>query len=314
MSSIIYYSNFCDKSKTILTKLAKSKINEDIHFICIDKRIKTGPATWHIVLETGDKVLLPPQVNRVPALLLLNKGHQVLYGDQILQHLQPLDNAANAAATGFNGEPCAFSLCGGELGGFGVVSDTYSYLDQTPDELAAKDGTGGLRQLHNYATIDFNQKIETPPDTYSPDKIGQISVEQMQQQRMNEVKIENSPLNPDQGRRQQQQQQQAPQQQQRQPYQEQQFQQYYPPQGPSPQMMALQQQQQQQFITSGNMGGQYRAPPQQMEYSRMQQAPSLQQQQSYQQPATSQFQYNQPYQQQQYSGEYRRTTRQNYAL
>ncbi len=141
-----------------------------------------GSGAWHIVTESGEKVLLPPQVNRVPALLLLNKGHMVLYGEQILQHFQPKNVALNNEATNFNGEPNSFSLGRESMGGFGVASDNYSFLDQSADELSAK-GNGGMRQLYNYATIDVVDKIETPPDNYSPDKVGSVSLEQLQQKR-----------------------------------------------------------------------------------------------------------------------------------
>lgn len=189
MSSIIYYSNSCDRCKSVLTALSKSRVQDDIHFICIDKRVRAanGSGAWHIVMENGEKVLLPPQVNRVPALLLLNKGHQVLYGEQILQHFQPKNIALNNEATGFNGEPNAFSLGRESMGsGFGVASDNYSFLDQSADELSAK-GNGGMRQLYNYATIDYVDKIHTPPDNYSPDKVGSVSLEQLQQKRQMEI-------------------------------------------------------------------------------------------------------------------------------
>ena len=186
MSSIIYYSNSCDRCKSVLTALSKSQVSNDIHFLCIDKRVKSGTGAWHILTETGEKVLLPPQVNRVPALLLLNKGHMVLYGDQILQHFQPKNVALNNEATGFNGEPNAFSLGRESMGGFGVASDNYSFLDQSADELSAK-GNGGMRQLYNYATIDVVDKIETPPDNYSPDKVGSVSLEQLQQKRQMDI-------------------------------------------------------------------------------------------------------------------------------
>jgi hypothetical protein len=187
MSSIIYYSNSCDRCKAVLTALSKSQVSNDIHFLCIDNRVKSSTGAWHIITETHEKVLLPPQVNRVPALLLLNKGHQVLYGDQILQHFQPKNVALNDQATGFNGEPNAFALGRESMGsGFGVASDNYSFLDQSADELSAK-GNGGMRQLYNYATIDLVDKIETPPDTYSPDKVGSVSLEQLQQKRQSDI-------------------------------------------------------------------------------------------------------------------------------
>jgi len=196
MSSIIYYSNSCDRCKSVLTALSKSRVQDDIHFLCIDKRVRAanGSGAWHIVTETGEKVLLPPQVNRVPALLLLNKGHMVLYGEQILQHFQPKNVALNNEATGFNGEPNAFSLGRESMGGFGVASDNYSFLDQSADELSAK-GNGGMRQLYNYATIDTVDKIETPPDNYSPDKVGSVSLEQLQQKRQMDIQNQQTQQN-----------------------------------------------------------------------------------------------------------------------
>jgi len=192
MSSIIYYSTHCDKSKAVLTALSKSQVSNEIHFLCIDKRVKSSNGSVHILTETGEKVLLPPQVNRVPALLLLNKGHMVLYGDQILQHFQPKNVALNDQATGFNGEPNAFALGRESMGsGFGVASDNYSFLDQSADELSAK-GNGGMRQLYNYATIDIVDKIETPPDNYSPDKVGSVSLEKLQQQRNSDIQQPNA--------------------------------------------------------------------------------------------------------------------------
>lgn len=296
MSCIIYYSNHCDKSKAVLTTLSKSRLQDEIHFLCIDKRVRSGPSSWHIVTETGEKVLLPPQVNRVPALLLLNKGHQVLYGDQILQHFQPKDAALNAAATNNNGEPNAFSLGRESMGGFGVASDNFSFLDQSADELSAK-GNGGMRQMYNYATIDIIDKIETPPDNYSPDKVGSVSLEQLQQQRNSEIKNasgggsggvngvyssaggggggfrqENVVVRPQQ---QQQQQQQFQGQQQQQ--QQQQYQQYSQPQQQqqmNPNQRGQPLPQPQQYAPVGTPPQQavaavYRAPPQQTEYSRL---------------------------------------------
>jgi hypothetical protein len=188
MSSILYYSNFCDKSKKILQTLAKSNIKEELHYLCIDKRVKSPTGSWYIVLENGEKIIMPPQVNRVPALLLMKQGHQVLYGEQILSHLQPRDTAINMAATNNNGEPSPFSLNDDCIGGFGVASDTFSYWDQSSEDLSAK-GNGGMRQLYNYATIDSNIRIEAPKEDYTPDKIGSISLENLQQQRNSEIQM-----------------------------------------------------------------------------------------------------------------------------
>ena len=152
MSCILYYSKYCEVSKKYLQILSKSNIQKDIHFICIDKRVKESNNKTFIILENGQKIILPENVTRVPALLLLNQGYQVLYGEQIIEHLKPRQEAEVRQATQNNMEPMAFSLGGG--GSFGdIVSDQYSFLDQAPEDLEAK-GNGGMRQMHNY--VDLN--------------------------------------------------------------------------------------------------------------------------------------------------------------
>jgi len=150
MSCILYYSKYCDVSKKYLQMLSKSNVQKDIHFICIDKRVKDSNNKTYIILENGQKIILPENVTRVPALLLLTQGYQVLYGEQILQHLKPRQEVEVKQATQNNMEPMAFSFGGGFNN---IVSDQYSFLDQAPEDLEAK-GNGGMRQMHNY--VDLN--------------------------------------------------------------------------------------------------------------------------------------------------------------
>ena len=89
MSSILYYSNFCEHSKKLLQQISKANVTSDIHFICIDKRVKDTNNKTFIVLENGQKIIMPENVNRVPALLLLNQGYNVLYGEAIINHFKP---------------------------------------------------------------------------------------------------------------------------------------------------------------------------------------------------------------------------------
>jgi hypothetical protein len=158
MSSILYYSKYCEVSKKYLQLLSKSNVQKDVHFICIDKRVKDSNNKTYIILDNGQKIILPENVTRVPALLLLNNSYNVLYGDQILQHLKPRQEVEVRQATQNNMEPMAFSLGGGD-----IVSDQYSFLDQDPEELEAK-GNGGMRQMHNYVDLHtaFSGKISEP--------------------------------------------------------------------------------------------------------------------------------------------------------
>jgi hypothetical protein len=150
MSYILYYSKYCEVSKKYLQLLSKSNVQKEIHFICIDRRVKDANNKTYIILENEQKIILPDNITRVPALLLLNEGYQVLYGDQILQHLKPRQEVEVRKATQNNMEPMAFSFGGGFSN---IVSDQYSFLDQSPEDLESK-GNGGMRQMHNY--VDLN--------------------------------------------------------------------------------------------------------------------------------------------------------------
>jgi len=187
MSSILYYSNFCEHSKKLLQTISKSDISKDIHFICIDKRTKDSNNKIYIILENGQKIIMPENVNRVPALLLLNQGYNVLYGEAILQHLKPRQQEMIKKATQNNLEPMAFGFSGSGFGN--ITSDHYSFLDMDSESLSAK-GNGGMRQMHNYVDLNYSDTISTPEDDHDykgSNKIsGNLTVEQLQQQREQE--------------------------------------------------------------------------------------------------------------------------------
>ena len=66
------------------------------------------------------------------------------------------------------------------------MSDNYSYLDQSNESMSAK-GDGGLRQMHSFVTLQHNDKINTPPEDYEPDKVGQVDLGKLQAQRDSEI-------------------------------------------------------------------------------------------------------------------------------
>lgn len=189
MSSVLYYSNFCPHSQTLLKSVSKWAISQDqIHFICIDRREKDPNGKTFVYLENNSKVVLPENVTKVPALLLLNQGFRVLYGDDINRYLEPPQKNQVQSATMNDMEPMAFSFGGGGLGN--VVSDNFSFLDQSPDDMTAS-GSGGLRQIHSYALLDHNDKISTPEDDVGykgSNKISKdLTVEKLQEQRNSEL-------------------------------------------------------------------------------------------------------------------------------
>lgn len=194
MSTILYYSKFCKHSEKIIQSLSKTQIAKDIHFICIDNRIKEGNRTL-IVLANNQKIVMPPNVTKVPALLLIADNYKVIYGDDaILAHLKPRQVETVKQATLNNMEPSAFGF--GSFGGFGsgIASDNYSFLDMDSDALGTK-GDGGMRQMHSYVSLNesFNNfQIPTPTDdtNYKTDESGDgkmreggVKIEDLQKQR-----------------------------------------------------------------------------------------------------------------------------------
>ena len=72
--------------------------------------------------------------------------------------------------------------------GSGIVSDNYSFLDQNDEDLSVK-GNGGVRQMHNYVSLNdsMNMTMHLPTDDteYKTDKLkdGEMSVEALQRKR-----------------------------------------------------------------------------------------------------------------------------------
>ena len=181
MSSVLYYSKYCENCKKLLYQLGKSNIQKNIHFLSIDKRINRGNKIY-IILDNGNEIYMPPNIVSVPTLLLLNRGNKILVGDDVINFFKPQISQEKIQATKNNMEPLAFSMF--EMGT--SMSDTYSYLDQTPGEMEAK-GEGGLRQMHSFVKLNHNDKIETPPEDYEPDKVGQVDMGKLQASREAEI-------------------------------------------------------------------------------------------------------------------------------
>jgi hypothetical protein len=173
--SILYYSNFCEPSKKLLQKVAKTKLNREIHFICIDKRQRDSKGNTILFLES-EQVMLPSQVTKVPALYIM-ETKQALIGDDIYDYLLPKEVAINQVATGGNGEPECYSIFG-----MNRMSDSYSFWDQSASELSAS-GNGGMRQIKQFATLEDQSSIHCPPEDHVPDKVGSNDFEKYKQER-----------------------------------------------------------------------------------------------------------------------------------
>lgn len=164
MPEICYYSNYCDPSKKLLQKISRTKLQNNIHFISIDHREQSRDGNVYIIFNQ-ERLILPKAVAKVPALYFTDTN-KVLFGEDIYSYLIPKEQALTHAATAGNGEPECFSIqsmC--------QMSDMYSFLDQSPEDLYAK-GNGGMRQLRHFSSLEETGSIHTPEEDYVPDKVG----------------------------------------------------------------------------------------------------------------------------------------------
>jgi hypothetical protein len=167
--------------------VSKNELRNKISFICIDKRTRDAKNNQiYVILENGSKVIMPPNVHSVPALLLVKQNYHVIYGDEIMNYYKPHVEETTNAAQGYQGEPMAFSIS--PSNGTNIVSEQYTFYHMTPEELSSK-GKGGARQMHNYVSaVTDTLFIQTPPDTYRPDKLSNsVTIDTIQSQRNQEV-------------------------------------------------------------------------------------------------------------------------------
>ena len=186
--NILYYSNYCENSKKVIQYISKNGLIDKLNAICIDKRTvdkTTGQVL--IQLENGQKVMLPPNVHSVPAMLVRDKNYLAVYGGEIIKYFHGAVQEKNVVAQRHNGEPVGISLTPSSAG-VSIVSEQYTFYDLTPEDLSAKSRSN-KRPMYNYISANHDTyKIPTPPDNYRPDKIGEaVSIETLTQKRDSEI-------------------------------------------------------------------------------------------------------------------------------
>lgn len=180
----LYYSKYCEHCNHILQKMNESGLHDSFMYICIDNRVMRDNV-FYITLSNGTQKQLPHIINRVPV-LLMKPNHELLSGYQILDFIKPQVKNVEQAKEIME-EPDTFEF-GKDNSISGVISDNFSFLDMTSDELSAK-GNGGIRQMYNYQSLDSNQpSIQTPILEDKKDKLA-YSVEQLQQKRNQEINM-----------------------------------------------------------------------------------------------------------------------------
>ena len=186
---ILYYSNHCSHSQKVIQYISRAGLIDKLNAICIDKRT-IDPITGQVFiqLENGKKVMLPPNVHSVPALLVVKNNYSALFGGDILKYFGPAVQDKTEKAHGFNGEPVGVSLTASSAG-VTIQSEQYTMYDLSPDDLSAKSQSA-KRPMYNYVSATNHQayQIPTPPDTYRPDKVGQgVTLESLEQKRNQDI-------------------------------------------------------------------------------------------------------------------------------
>jgi hypothetical protein len=152
MKYILFYSNFCQHSKELLLFLAKGDIcKNEISYISIDNRVKIEDELF-AKLETGKLVAVPKEIKCVPSLLKLHHNNSVVSGENVIKYFKSF-----VVKDKYMDEPVSYENTAN-------YSDSFSYIDTSPEDLSAK-GNGGSLIEHNYASLDHVDNIETPQES-----------------------------------------------------------------------------------------------------------------------------------------------------
>lgn len=179
---ILYYSNACPNCRKLLEYVTRNHLIDVLNMICIDKRTRdsqTGQTFIH--LENGKCVLMPPNVQAVPALLIRKDNFRTIYAKDIISYLNPIVSSQISQITKMNGgEPMPMQLSGSSAFS-NVVSEKFSFYG------GSLEGRGVSNP--NYASINGIFSIQTPDETYKPNKIneGDLTIDMLKNKRDEDI-------------------------------------------------------------------------------------------------------------------------------
>ena len=144
---IIFYSNFCNYSKEILTQISKTTLNDKMTYICVDDR----------------NITLPPFVQAVPTIYLINE-QKVIVDEAIVPWIKSKTQPTQTDEIG--------SYFGGDS-----FSSSFSNLDDSQDKSFTNEFT--------YLDTPI-ESINTPQESTDSNKNSKNSYEQLEMQRKQE--------------------------------------------------------------------------------------------------------------------------------
>uniref|UniRef100_A0A6C0HVA5 Glutaredoxin domain-containing protein n=1 Tax=viral metagenome TaxID=1070528 RepID=A0A6C0HVA5_9ZZZZ len=197
---IFYYSNFCPHSQKVIQFIVKNQLNDKISCICVDKRTRDGNNQYMVTLENGKQVMLPPNLQSIPAILCVKKNYTLILGTEpIIEYVQSVFNLSLNSQQLFENpyestvntrpqyqDPVGFIMTGNSNNN-GILSEAYTSYDLSPDDLSAQSNSKN-RPMYHYTPVNNNFRIEAPEDSYRPDKISSnVTIDVLQHQRNQEI-------------------------------------------------------------------------------------------------------------------------------
>jgi glutaredoxin-related protein len=159
----LYYSNFCPYSKDVLEFIKQNNLINKLSFLCVDNRVQ-DKQTGIIYIITEDKKhkdALPPNIQDVPALLLIREQYRVILGKDIMNYFAPQIKNVFSEINTVQPSPLTNNLQSFSL-----------YGDDEPNN-------------ENKNKIGY---IETPPEDFISNKIGEnITIDLIEKQRNAEL-------------------------------------------------------------------------------------------------------------------------------
>jgi hypothetical protein len=185
----LYYSNFCKHSMKILEELNRSNMRDKINYINVDKRTMKDNHVY-VLAPNGKYFPLPPMIDRVPVLLVKNAQNTIdaIRGASIIQYIKPQASNIHEERVMVSSEPNPYCFSSDNAGASGVVTDSFSYCDLSPNELKAQ-GNGGMSQMYNYAPVDYTDRIHPTAHALPSTRDSKAfpSMDEIQQRRRSDV-------------------------------------------------------------------------------------------------------------------------------
>lgn len=174
--NMLFYSNHCRHCVKLMNELTRRDALDLVIPVCVDQR-RMDPKTGQevVVFASGKTMMLPPNINSVPALLLPGNRYEVILGNDIYRTLNLPDPSNPSGAVGGSGG----------TGGGGVFGEVNRGEPQAFDFGSMSSSVAPANGSFVSANYEF-KPMGALPETYKSNKIrddGSSVVNQLMEQR-----------------------------------------------------------------------------------------------------------------------------------